>query len=199
MIRHFTIAVAAVLVLAPTLALAQTKPPAPAAPAPAASAPAAQKAPAPVGTTPERTTASFGDWVLRCETVAEQAQRVCEVALVMTVQGQSNPVAQVAIGRPTPGEGRRLTLVVPTNIAIGAKPQVSFAKAGTAPIELTWQRCAPGACFASAPLADDTMSAINAQTEPGRIAFKDAAGHEVALPLSFRGLPQALAALAKEQ
>jgi invasion protein IalB len=194
--RHFMI-VAAVLALAPTFACAQTKPSAPA--APAVPAPAAQKAPAPVGTTPERTTASFGDWVLRCETVAEQVQRVCEVALVMTVQGQPNPVAQVAIGRPTPGEGRRVTLVVPTNIAIGAKPQVTLAKAGTAPIELTWQRCAPGACFASAPLADETMSAMSAQTEPGRIAFKDAAGREVALPLSFRGLPQALAALAKEQ
>ena len=193
MTRHFMI-VATVLALAPTLARAETKPPAPAAPAPAA-----QKAPPAVGSNPERTTASFGDWVMRCETIAEQAQRVCEVALVMTLQGQPNPVAQVAIGRPTPGEGRRVTLVVPTNIAIGARPQVLLAKAGAAPIELVWQRCAPGACFASAPLADDTMSAISAQTEPGRIVFKDAADREVALPLSFRGLAQALAALAKEQ
>jgi invasion protein IalB len=193
MTRHFMI-VATVLALAPTLARAETKPPAPAAPAPAA-----QKAPPAVGTTPERTTASFGDWVMRCETIAERAQSVCEVALVMTLQGQPNPVAQVAIGRPTPGEGRRVTMVVPTNIAIGARPQVLLAKAGAAPIELVWQRCAPGACFASAPLADDTMSAISAQTEPGRIVFKDAADREVALPLSFRGLAQALAALAKEQ
>jgi invasion protein IalB len=72
-------------------ALAQTKPPAPTAPAAAAQ----QKAPRAVENTPERTTASFGDWVLRCETVAEQAKRVCEVALVMTVQGQTNSVADV--------------------------------------------------------------------------------------------------------
>jgi invasion protein IalB len=97
--------------------------------------------------------------VLRCETIAEQVKRVCEVALVMTAQGQSNPIAQVAIGKPVPNESRRLTLVLPSNIAIGTKPEVTLAKAGTAPIGLTWQRCVPGACFASAPLADETINA----------------------------------------
>jgi invasion protein IalB len=189
--------VAALLAVMPALALAQTKSPPPA--RTAATAAAQPKPPGPVGNTPERTTASFGDWVLRCETIAEQAKRVCEVALVMSVQGQTNPVAQVAIGKPVPNESRRLTLVLPTNIAIGTRPQATLAQAGAAPIELTWQRCAPGACFASAALADETITMFGAQTEPGRLVFKDAADREVALPLSFRGLPQALAALAKEQ
>jgi len=85
----------------------------------------AASAPAPVGTTPERTTASYGDWVLRCETVAGVAKRVCEVAQVMTAQGQSNPVAQLAIGRRAAGESKQLTIVLPSNIAIISRPQVS--------------------------------------------------------------------------
>ena len=39
---------------------------------------------APVPSTPERTTASFGDWVLRCEGAVPPAHRVCEVAQVIT-------------------------------------------------------------------------------------------------------------------
>jgi hypothetical protein len=42
------------------------------------------------------------------------------------------------------------------------------------------------------------MARLGARAEPGDIAFKDAAEHDVAVPLSFRGLTQALAALAKE-
>ncbi len=160
---------------------------------------ATANSPAAVPSTPERTTASFGDWVLRCEGAGAPAQRVCEVAQVITLQGQTSPTAQVALGRQAPNESKRLTIVLPPNIAITTKPQAAIAKAGATPIELTWQRCTPGACFASAPMSDDAIGVFSAQTEPGRIVFKDAADREVALPLSFRGLSQALAALAKEQ
>lgn len=183
---------AVALCLVPVVASAQ---------APRESAREAPKAAAPaaVPSTPERTTASFGDWVMRCEVAAPAAKRVCEVAQVITLQGQTAPTAQVAIGRRAPGEGRLLTVVLPPNIAIISRPQVATAKAGAAPLDLNWQRCTPGGCFASVPVTDDVVNAFGVQTEPGRIVFRDAADRDVALPLSFRGLAQALAALAKEQ
>jgi invasion protein IalB len=183
----------AALLLAPSIAVAQA--------AKESAKEAAKPAtPAPVPSAPERTTASFGDWVLRCEgTTITPAHRVCEVAQAMTVQGQAAPIAQVAVGRQAPNDPKRLTIVLPTNIALAAKPQVAIAKAGATPIELTWQRCAPGGCFASAPISDEALNTLGAQTEPGKLAFKDAADRDIALPLSFRGLTQALAALAKEQ
>lgn len=155
----------------------------------------------PVPATPERTTASFGEWVLRCENLAARAKRVCEAAHMIVVKGQTAPIAQVAIGRPAPkpNEGERLTIVVPPNITIGVSPQIAIAKAGAAPIELTWQRCLPGACFASVAVSSAVIGKLAAQTEPGRIVFKNAAENKIVLPLSFRGLSQALAALAKEQ
>jgi hypothetical protein len=70
------------LCLVPMAAFAQT-------PKEAAKPPA--NPPAPVSSTPERTTASFGDWVLRCDAAPALAKRVCEVAQAMTVQGQSAP------------------------------------------------------------------------------------------------------------
>jgi invasion protein IalB len=136
--------------------------------------------------------------MMRCEGAVAPARQTCEVAQVITLQSQASPIAQVAIGRQAPNESKRLTLVLPPNIAILTKPQVSIAKAGATPTDLIWQRCTPGACFASTPLSEEAIGTFGAQTEPARIVFKDAADREVALPLSFRGLAQALAALAKE-
>lgn len=159
---------------------------------------AGKPAAAPVPAAPERTTASFGDWVLRCESVATQSRRVCEAAHLIVAQGQTAPVAQVAIGRAAPNEDERLTIVVPPNIAIGIKPRIMMAKASATPIELAWQRCLPGACFASATVSSALIGELAAQAEPGRIMYKSAADRDAELPLSFRGLSQAMAALAKE-
>jgi invasion protein IalB len=155
-------------------------------------------APVTVGSRPDRTSASFGDWVMRCESVGSPAKRVCEAAQVMTLQGQTNPVAQVAIGSTEPKGAKQFTLVIPLNVALAMKPQIALAKPGAAPFDLIWQRCTPGGCFASAAVSDNALSAMGAEAEPGRIKFKDAADRDVALPFSFRGLAQALDALAKE-
>jgi invasion protein IalB len=154
--------------------------------------------PAPVSSTPERTTASFGDWVVRCDAAPAPAKRVCEVAQAMTVQGQSAPVAQIAFGRATRAEPMRASVALPVAVTLTAKPKILSEKDDKSPIELTWQRCIPGGCIASATVTDDVMARLGARTEPGGIAFKDAAEHDIAIPLSFRGLTQALAALAKE-
>jgi invasion protein IalB len=118
---------------------------------------------------------------------------------MVVVKGQTAPIAQIAIGRQVANEGEHLTIVVPPNIAIGVKPQVATATAGAAPIELTWQRCLPGACFASAAISNAAISELAAQTEPGRMVFKNAADRETVVPPSFRSLSQAMAALAKEK
>ncbi|MFV0284247.1 MAG: invasion associated locus B family protein [Castellaniella sp.] len=153
---------------------------------------------APVPATPTVTTASFGDWILRCQRIGEPSRKLCEVVYMITIQGKTNPIAQVAIGKSQSGGSERLTVVVPPNIVIGAKPQVMI-KAKATPIELAWQRCLPGACFASSEISNATISELAAQSEPGKIMFKDAADREITLPLASRGLSQALAALAKEQ
>lgn len=155
-------------------------------------------APAPVVATPERTAASFGDWVLRCEAAVAPVKRICEVAQIIAPQGQTTPIAQVALGKVTANESSRLTVMLSPNIAISAKPQISVAKSGGMSVELSWQSCTPGGCFATGAITDDTIRIFSTQTEPGRVLFKDATGRDVALPLSFRGLTQALAALAKE-
>ena len=97
MIRALACALAALLLAAS--ASAQTPPAKPATPPPAAPAAATPAAPA-VSTDPAQTTASYGDWVLRCVRTGDggTGPRVCEVVQTMVVQGQTQPVAQIAIG-----------------------------------------------------------------------------------------------------
>jgi invasion protein IalB len=66
------------------------------------------------------------------------------------------------------------------------------------PVELTYRRCLPTGCFADADARDDVLSRWRAQTGRGRLAFKDGANRDIALPFSFSGLEQALDALAKQ-
>lgn len=199
----------AVLILAlaalcgPALAQRSRAQPAPATPSPAGQSPAPQtpagQAPAAAAAVPEpqRTTATFGDWTMRCVR-PEKAPPTCEAGQTLFDKGQ--PAAQTAIGRAHAGEQMRLTIMVPVNVTFATQPRFVGAEneTGTPPIELIWRRCIPNGCFADAPLAEDQLRRLRARTENGRILYQDSVGREVALPFGPRGLGQALDALAKE-
>jgi invasion protein IalB len=171
--------------------------PKPMAPKPTASPAAPKLNAAAVPTTPERTTASFGDWVLTCETPTN-GKRLCEVGQAITVQGQSGPIAQVALARASRTEPTRFVLVLPTNVTVTSPAAIFAEKDEKFPLGLEWQRCVQGACIASAIVGEDVLSKFASRSEPGSIAFKDAGERDVAIPLSFRGLAQAIAARIKE-
>lgn len=145
---------------------------------------------------PQQTTASFGDWTLRCTRMTAAAQ-TCE--LVQGINNQDRTVAQFALGRTGKGQPLRMTILVPSSVTFGSTPALGTARDGEAPaVELAWRRCQPGGCTADGPLADDMVRRIRGWTEPARVTFADGSGRIVALPFSSRGLPQALDALAKE-
>ncbi|GLS46275.1 invasion associated locus B family protein [Methylobacterium brachythecii] len=167
---------------------------------PAAPQAAPQPAPRVVPAEPGATTASFGDWVLRCQRggTAEKPVRVCEVGQTMQVQGQNQPIAQIAIGRTGATEPLQVTVVLPANVAFPSTVRLLAEEKDNNGVELPWRRCLPGACIADAAAKDEALKRWRAASEPGRITFKNAAGQEVAIPLSWRGLPQALDALGRE-
>ncbi|MGP0090731.1 MAG: invasion associated locus B family protein [Xanthobacteraceae bacterium] len=160
------------------------------APAPA-SKPATETA---IDNVPSMTTASYGDWVVRCSQQAEH--RMCEAAQTLYVQGQPNPVALVAVGREKPTEPTRLVVQLPVNVTIAGRLKITL-KEGAPTIDLNIERCVPAGCFAVMQPADEALRQLRAQTDPGRISYKDAAQHDVAWPFSLRGLSQALEALPK--
>jgi invasion protein IalB len=155
-------------------------------------------APAVVSADPAQTTATYGDWVLRCVRTGDggTGPRVCEVVQTMVVQGQTQPVAQIAIGNDK--ADLRLTLLVPPAVSFSRVPAVSAQGGGAPRFELTWRRCLPNGCFADIVVNADLLKTLRARTEPLQVAFKDAGERDATLPFSLRGLPASLDALAKE-
>lgn len=151
----------------------------------------------PPSSEPQVTTASYADWVLRCHRVSEtpQSSRVCEVQ--QSVQAQQATILQIAFARANPRQPLQLTIVVPANVSFPSTPRVSIDDKDPSPVDLVWRRCVTGGCVADATIDDDKVKRWRAQTERGRVLFKDAAGRDTTIPFSFRGLAQALDALAK--
>ena len=167
----------------------------------AAPGPAKPGAPAQasVSAEPAATSAIFGDWTLRCQRIedGDKAQRLCEVAQTIQVQNRREPIAQVALGRVSATAPLRVTAVLPPNVSFPSTVGIAAGDKDPPAVELGWRRCVPGGCFADAPASDEVLRGWRGLTTLGRITFKDAEGRTVAVPLSFRGLAQALDALAK--
>lgn len=181
--------VASLALLGPCLAQA-TKPGA----APPPAKPAA--APPPVSAEPQSTSATFGDWSLNCVRKAPPGdQQVCEVVQSIVVKGQTGPIAQMAIGHPSPGEPLRLTLLLPPNVTLDKRPQIQTPDAKMTLVEMTWRRCVQGGCLSDASLTDSDLAHLRGLETPGQITFKDASEREVKIPMSWRGLAQALDAM----
>jgi invasion protein IalB len=160
---------------------------------PVAAAPPASEAAAPV---PQQTTATFGDWTLRCARTAAATQS-CEV--VQGISSGERAVAQIALGRLAKDQPMHMVILVPPNVALAAPPTLTLAHDGDAPaVALTWRRCLPGNCMADAELSEEQIRRLRGATEAGRISFTDGNGQVATLPFSSKGLSPALDGLAKE-
>lgn len=189
--RQIALALAAVLLTGTALAQAPAQRPG------QQRAPQAQATPAPGAVSqPDNTTATYGDWVMRCQ--ASVAARVCEIVQTLEQQGQRGPIALVAIGRPVKDEPIKLVIQVPPNLALGDKVSVRVTVADKDEALAVFQRCLPGGCFAEASLSDEVFKRWRSFGEAGQMRYLDAAKREVALPLSFRGFPAAAEALQRE-
>lgn len=148
---------------------------------------------------PQQTTATFGDWVLRCSKVGTEGnqQRACEVVQTLQRKGQQGIVAQIAVGRASPRDPMKLTVLLPVNIAIPGAVRMDVDEKDTGPVDLGWRRCFPQGCIADADAKDDVLRKWRAQTGTGRLTFRDAANRNITVQMSFKGLAQALDALAR--
>ncbi|MBR0655108.1 invasion associated locus B family protein [Plastoroseomonas arctica] len=148
-------------------------------------------APALAQPAPERTLAAFGDWVVRCERVA--SGRSCEMAQTMADQRQQ-PVAVVAFARGTP---LRIVVQVPVNIAVAEPARLTVEPA----LVLPFRSCVPQGCFAELALSDAavvTRMRARAADASARLEWRDPAGTQQMVPVSFRGFSDALDALNRE-
>jgi invasion protein IalB len=157
--------------------------------------------PQPVSSVPETTTATYGAWTLRCthRTAGGTVLHFCEVEQAVVPQGQQNPIAQIGVGRLSPKDVMRLTVVLPTNITFRVAPRIT-AQDKDPGLQLTWQRCLPGGCVADAVVGSEVLRTWHAiEADTGRLLFTNAAGQKIAVEFTFRGFGQAMDAFAKER
>ena len=160
-------------------------------------APAQPAAVPPVGAEPQTTTASFGDWVLTCQRLGDATTpRRCEVGQVIQVQGKG-PIAKVFFAVMAPKTPVAVSILLPNNVTFPSVVRFSVDEKDKDVVELPWSRCLPVGCLATTPMKDDILKKWRPLLNQGRIAFNDGEGHEITLPFSFRGLSQALDAMAK--
>jgi len=155
-------------------------------------------APPAVPAEPQNTSATYGDWVLRCSRPADPAaQKVCEIVQSFSIQGQQGLYAQIAIGRVGPKDPMKMTLLMLPNISFPSSVKVSSSDNDPQPVELVWRRCTPGGCIADTELKDDQVKRWRGLSGSGHLQFKDANGRDLSVTVSFRGLEQALDGLSK--
>jgi invasion protein IalB len=165
-------------------------------PAPPAAQP--QTAPQSSQPNPQRTTATYDDWVVRCEIQAgPPQQKICDMAQLAQVQGQANPISRVGIAKPAKGEAVKLVIQLPVNVSVpgGVKIQADDKDPG---LVAPFKRCIPAGCFAEVDLKDDMMKKLRAAAQSWKMQLKDGGEHEVAIPLSLKGFAQAYDALLKQ-
>jgi invasion protein IalB len=160
-----------------------------------------KKPPPPVSSQPETTTATFDAWTLHCERRKDVAkgQKLCEIEESVVPKGQQNPIAHIGIVHPLGAEkGQlRLTVIFPPNVYIPTAPVIK-GKDTDPGMQLVWQRCFSGGCFADATMTAAQIKAWRAiESDTGRILFTEAVGRNLSIQFSLRGFAQALEALEK--
>jgi invasion protein IalB len=147
--------------------------------------------------TPQQTTATYEDWIVRCETQAGPPPvKICEMVQYTQVQGQG-VISQVAVGRPVKGQPVKIVVQVPIGVWLptGVKLAAGSPDAGTSAV---FKRCLAAGCFADVEVKEDTIRKFRSMSEAGRLQFKDGNMKDVSLPVSFKGFGAAFDALQKE-
>lgn len=153
----------------------------------------------PVSSEPDSYTASYGDWQLRClrnSADPAAAALACEVSTLVVAQGQQQPFAQISLSRGADG-ALHLTVLVPVNVLARSQPVVATDEADPG-LPVPWLSCTQLGCAADVALSDGDLQRFRDYTRQGRLVFNDSVGNQVTVLFSFRGLAQALDALATE-
>jgi invasion protein IalB len=136
--------------------------------------------------TAQRTTATYGDWVIRCE--LHEGIKNCEMAQVTQANGQT--LTQIVLGRQAKDAPLKLLFQVPVNVSLPAGVRL-IGEGDQAAVVATFGYCVPVGCFAVTDVTDNVIKKLRGLTANGKLEFKDAAGKDVAIPVSFKGFGEA--------
>lgn len=143
---------------------------------------------------PSRTSATYDDWVVRCERgEGTGGDKVCEAAQTLQIGNpQQGLVAQVVFGKLKSDSPLRLVLQLPVGVWLPGGAQLTVGDNGK-PIPATFKFCIR-ACIADVDLTPQQAAGLLTATGGGSLVFQDRNQSQISLPISLKGLPAALAA-----
>jgi invasion protein IalB len=149
---------------------------------------------------PQRTTATYEDWIVQCQTqTGPPLRKVCEMTQITQVeaQGKSQPFSRVIIPRPAKDQPSTLVVQVPVNVTFSTNVRVQSSD-GDQGLAAPFARCVPDGCFADFEIKDEALKKFRSASATGKLSFADAGGRALSVPLSFKGFGNAYDALMKE-
>lgn len=147
---------------------------------------------------PQRTTATYGDWVVQCVVNnSPPSEPVCDMAQVTQLQGKNLPFSRVAVAHPEKGQPVKLIVQVPVNASFGTQVHIQTSDQDPGVIA-PFSNCNPNGCFAEFDLKEDLLKKLREASGVGKLSFADAGGHDVTVPISFNGFAPAFDALVKK-
>ena len=145
--------------------------------------------------TPQSTTATYDDWVVRCEK-GDQGT-VCEMTQTTQLKTNSQLVSLIAIGAAKGNGPTKVVFQVAVNVWLQSGVTLASSNGQTA-IASNFTRCVPNGCFAETEISPDVLQKLRAMKDQGSLRFKDANQKDVAIPVSFKGFNQAYDAMSKQ-
>lgn len=141
---------------------------------------------------PQRITAAFDDWTILCSTApAASGQKSCQLIETQRMKGQPNIVGQITISQPAKDKPYKIFFQVPANVWM--QSGIKFvAQLNQAPLIAQFRWCLPSRCLADADLTVAMVGKFGSYPISGTEQYKDAAQHDVSLPVSFKGFGPAL-------
>ena len=103
--------------------------------------------------------------------------------------------AAAAAPQPDAPAQMKLVVLIPVNVTIAPGVELS-AEAGASPVKMPIKTCIQAACFAETLMTEDEVKAFRGRAQPGKLVFSDPGENQVSVEVSFKGLDEALAALA---
>jgi invasion protein IalB len=143
---------------------------------------------------PQRTTATYADWTVRC--VMRGKSKSCEMAQTMQIKGRPQPISQIAIGRQTKDGPPKMVFEVPIDVWLPDGVELVTAQKH-ANITAKFTRCVSTGCFAEADISAAAIKELRSPKKNGKLQFKNARKQLIAIPVSFKGFGDAYDALQK--
>jgi invasion protein IalB len=142
----------------------------------------------------ERSTTVYGDWTLSCVSTTTKA---CGLVQVQKVEGQSDPLSQITVERENSIAAAPVKISVEVHANAWLPTGVKLIPSDDLPINASFKWCTATRCHADGYMSGDDIERLRTLKTQGRIVYKNALQGEVSIPMSFKGLDEALDALRK--